>query len=53
MRVADDPGRKRDAYAAAGLPEYWVVDLGARALRLLSARTARSAGPRPSPRAQP
>lgn len=34
--VKDDLGRKRDAYAAAGLPEYWVVDLGARALHRLS-----------------
>ena len=30
--LADDLGRKRSLYAAASVPEYWVVDLPARAL---------------------
>lgn len=30
--LADDLGPKQLAYAKAGLPEYWVVDLNARAL---------------------
>lgn len=28
--LADDLGRKRDVYAAGGIGEYWVVDLGGR-----------------------
>lgn len=31
--VADDLGPKRALYAAASVPEYWVVDLPARAVR--------------------
>ena len=30
--LSDDLGPKRAAYAQAGLPEYWVLDLGARVL---------------------
>ncbi len=30
--LADDLGRKRALYAAASVPEYWVVDLPARAI---------------------
>ena len=30
--LADDLGRKRDLYARGGIPEYWVVDLSARAI---------------------
>ncbi|MCG8443858.1 MAG: Uma2 family endonuclease [Caulobacterales bacterium] len=37
--LADDIGPKRIAYAKAGLPEYWVVDLKARALHRFSAPT--------------
>lgn len=30
--LADDLGAKRDLYARAGLPEYWVADLNARVI---------------------
>ncbi len=35
--LADDLGPKQAAYAKAGLPEYWVVDLNARALHCFAA----------------
>lgn len=35
--LADDLGPKQTAYARAGLPEYWVVDLNARALHRFAA----------------
>ncbi len=38
--LADDLGDKRAAYAKAGLPEYWVVDLKARALHRFAAPAA-------------
>ena len=34
--LADDLGPKRLEYAAAGLPEYWVLDVNARALHRFS-----------------
>lgn len=34
--LADDLGPKREDYAAAGLAEYWVLDVRARALHLFS-----------------
>lgn len=40
ITLADDLGIKRTDYAKAGLPEYWVVDLGARAFHRFSAPAA-------------
>lgn len=34
--LKDDLGRKKLMYAAAGIPEYWVVDLNARVLHVFS-----------------
>jgi len=31
--LAEDIGRKREIYAAGGIPEYWVVDLPGQAIR--------------------
>jgi len=34
--LKDDLGRKKLMYAAAGIPEYWVIDLNARVLHVFS-----------------
>jgi Uma2 family endonuclease len=34
--LKDDLGRKKLMYAAAGIPEYWVVDLNARLLHVFA-----------------
>jgi len=34
--LAVDMGHKREAYAAAGIPEYWVVEIESRTINLMS-----------------